>query len=127
MSAAGSDLYELMGGEEGVAAAVTDFYGRVLGDPFLRPFFENVDVAKLQHMQHEYFVQALGGPAEYTGMDLEAVHRGRGITTEHLSRFTDHLVETLLGRGLSRDDADRVVHRVFLMADDIVGGDVEAG
>ena len=127
MSAAGSDLYELLGGAEGIDAAVTDFYGRVLNDPLLRPFFEDVDVSKLQRMQHEYFSQALGGPVEYTGMDLERVHRGRGITTEHLSRFTGHLVETLVARGVSPEDADRVIARVFLMADDVVGGSAEAG
>jgi hemoglobin len=127
MSTDGSDLYVLMGGAEGVDAAIGQFYERVMADPVLRPFFDGVAVDKLAAMQHEYFVQALGGPAVYSGGQLSEVHRGRGITTEHLSRFTDHLVDTLVARGLDLDDVHRIVDKIFLVADDVVGGDTEAG
>jgi hemoglobin len=120
-------LYDDIGGQAGVEDLVQDFYARVFADPVLRPFFEGHDHTKLVAMQHEIFGAALGGPVEYSGSNLAAAHAGRGIEARHLALFSGHMIDTLTGRGLSADDADLVVARIALYAEDVVGGVSEDG
>jgi len=114
-------LYERLGGEAGITELVDAFYDRVLADELLAPYFAGVAMDRLRLMQREFFSAATGGPSAYGGGSLRDVHAGRGIGTRELTRFFDHLVETLGDRGLDRDDVDEIAHRLGLAADDIVG------
>jgi hemoglobin len=126
-----SSLYDRVGGERGIEHLVSAFYERVLSDPELAPFFENVPMPKLLTMQKEFFSEALGGPLFYSGRSLRDVHRGRGIQKEHLRRFTDHLLSTLTSSGeqlgLTEQEIDAIHSRIALEADEIGGGGAEAG
>jgi hypothetical protein len=44
-------LYEKLGGEAAVEAAVSVFYGKIMADPLLVPFFEGVDMKKQARKQ----------------------------------------------------------------------------
>jgi hypothetical protein len=44
-------LYEKLGGEAAVQAAVTSFYDKLLADPLLAHFFEGVDMRRLAMKQ----------------------------------------------------------------------------
>lgn len=114
-------LYERLGGEAMIATLIPAFYVRVLADPELAPFFNHTELEKLHAMQHEFFVMATGGPISYTGRPLAHAHHGRGITKQHFARFTGHLVETLLDMGVTQEEADEVIQRINLSANDIVG------
>ncbi len=118
----GTTLYDRIGGGDTVRRLVTDFYQRVLADPDLRPFFEDVPVDKLAHMQSEFFATALDGPLEYTGRPLSEVHAGLGIRPHHIQLFLDHLLETLEGYEIGRDDRYDIVSRINTYADEITGG-----
>lgn len=124
-------LFDRIGGEAGVERLLSSFYDRVLGDPELAPFFENVPMEKLRRMQKEFFSEALDGPLFYSGRSMREVHQGRGITKEHLRRFTDHLLETLTESqedlGLTHREVDRIHSRIALEADEISGGGMTAG
>ena len=115
-------LYDRVGGEAVIEQLVTAFYERVLGDPELAPFFRGTKMDKLRSMQREFFAAALGGPMTYSGKPLSHVHDGRGITTRHLTRFVDHLLETLRESNLDQRDVDEIVTRVSRYSDEIVGG-----
>jgi hemoglobin len=121
MSANLLSLYERLGGEKMIAALVPAFYVRVLADPELNPFFKHTSMEKLHAMQHEFFVMATGGPLTYTGRPLGMAHHGRGITLHHFSRFTNHLVETLLDMGASQQDMDEVIQRINTTVNEITG------
>lgn len=112
-------LYERAGGEPGISKLVEDFYQRVLGDPLLAPFFAHVPMDTLRRMQVEFFSSALGGPLGYSGQPLAHVHQGRGITRDHLRRFTGHLLVTLEALKLSRQDVQRIYSRIALDADEV--------
>lgn len=115
-------LYDRIGGADTVGKLVVDFYRRVLADPELRPFFDDVPVDKLTHMQSEFFATALGGPSVYTGRSLAEAHGGLGIRHRHLQLFFDHLLETLAGYEIDRDDRYDIVSRLNTYADEITGG-----
>jgi hemoglobin len=62
---AGASLFERLGGREGVARIVDDFYARVAGDELLRPIFPD-DLDPGREKQRLFMEQWLGGDAVYT-------------------------------------------------------------
>ena len=114
-------LYERVGGKDAVAQLLGAFYGRVLADPELAPFFAEASIEKVRAMQTLFFCAALDGPFEYTGRPLAAVHYGRGIRPPHLARFVGHLLATLRELSLDEEDVLEIVSRIDTFADDITG------
>lgn len=102
-------IYERIGGAPSVAAAVDDFYARVLGDESLAPFFENVDVDELKSHQRLFLGTAIGGPEKYSGRGMAEAHDGLGITEEAFGRVVDHLVTTLASLGVDEDTIGEIV------------------
>ncbi|WP_257454125.1 group I truncated hemoglobin [Archangium lipolyticum] len=91
-------LYEQLGGEEMVSKAVTIFYRKVLADPLLKPFFENMDMVRLEAMQRAFLVTAFGGPGSYSGRDMRRAHTRlvvRGMGDVHFDAVITHLDDTL--------------------------------
>lgn len=114
-------LYERIGGEKTIEKLITNFYQHVLADPLLQPFFEHTSIEKLEHMQRAFFSAALDGPPLTTKMELYEIHRNRGITSEHLTRFTEHLYDTLIEVGVNEQDANSIYQRIALYANEIIG------
>jgi hemoglobin len=114
-------LHERLGGTTGIQSLLVAFYGRVLADQILQPFFVDIPMDKLLRMQEEFFGMALGGPQHYTGRQLAEVHHGRGITMAHFHRFQQHLLETLQEAGVSADDIHDVIRRVVSHRRDVIG------
>jgi hemoglobin len=114
-------LYDRLGGESGLEEMLGEFYGRVLADPQLEPFFRLASMSRLRQMQREFFGAAVGGPQAYSGLSLSWVHAGRGIKTRHFTLFCQHLLDTLRDHGVSAADIQEVVHRVSVHKNDITG------
>ena len=114
-------LFELIGGEGGVAKLIDEFYLRVLDDPDLQPLFKGASMNHLRHMQRDFFTTALGGPASYSGRSLSHAHHGRGITKHHFGKFVQHLLGTLRARGLDERHIDAVIDRLNVHANEITG------
>jgi hemoglobin len=115
-------LYERIGGAAGIDRLVDEFYGRVLDDPSLAPFFRHAPMEHLRSMQREFFAVALGGPGPYTGRPMSHVHHGRGIERAHFARFVEHLFATLQGPGLAPEEVQSILRRVNTYVDEIVSG-----
>jgi hemoglobin len=117
-------LFERIGGQPVILKLIEKFYARVFSDPELSPFFAEASMEHLKAMQLELFSEALDGPVRYTRSDLSRVHRGRGITRRHLSRFVEHLVGTLRDeQQLSEQDVSEIISRIATRADSILGED----
>lgn len=114
-----SSLFERIGGEQGVIALVDAFYGRVLADSELAPFFRGVAMEKLRNMQNQLFSAALGGPVSYTGRPISYAHDGLGIKPRHLQIFLEHFFETVSELGLSKHDEIEIIDRINLYADHV--------
>lgn len=114
--------YDRIGGAATVARLVDAFYDRVLADDALAPFFEHADLDRLLEMQRLLFSMSLGGPVAYKGRPLAHAHRGRGITREHLQRFTEHLFATLDEFDLDEQDRLDMIARVNTYSSEILGG-----
>jgi hemoglobin len=103
----GATLYERIGGEAAVMAAVDLFYAKVLGDELTRPFFEGLDMAAQVKKQTAFMTVAFGGPAQYQGRPLREAHqklvRERGLGDVHFAAVAKHLEATLRELGVADD------------------------
>lgn len=91
-------LYERLGGEAAVLAAVGLFYEKVTSDPMTRPWFSALDIAAQTRKQVAFMTWAFGGPAEYKGRDLRAAHAplvDKGLDDQHFDAVLGHLESTL--------------------------------
>ncbi|MEE8404334.1 MAG: group 1 truncated hemoglobin [candidate division Zixibacteria bacterium] len=91
-------LFERIGGEGAVNAAVDLFYRKVLADNTLAPFFETVDMDQQRAKQKAFLTVAFGGPNNYTGKDLRPAHAGtveKGMNESHFGSVAGHLQSTL--------------------------------
>ena len=91
-------LYEQLGGEAAVNAAVDIFYRKVLSDHRINRFFDDVDMAKQAAKQKAFLTMAFGGPHNYTGEDMRKVHAHLvklGLDDSHFDAVMENLGATL--------------------------------
>ena len=114
-------LFDKLGGPAGVAQIVREMYSRVLADPELAPFFEQVEMDRLRRMQYQFIASALDGPVNYTGAELSAIHKGRGITGHHFAKFCGHFADALEAHGASKFEINQALGRLSTYKDKITG------
>ncbi len=100
-------LYDKLGGEGAVDAAVDIFYRKVLADESISRYFESVDMDSQRAKQKAFLTMAFGGPNDYTGKDLRTAHARLvkdGLGDAHFDAVAGHLKATLdelkVARGL---------------------------
>lgn len=102
-----SSLYEQIGGEAAVDAAVDLFYKKVLADARIKHFFEGVDMEKQARMQKGFLTFAFGGPNKYTGRGMTAAHKKlveeKGLNDSHYDAVVENLGATLYDLGVPND------------------------
>lgn len=99
-------LYDRLGGEAAVEAAVDIFYRKVLGDPSISGFFDTTDMDEQRNKQKAFLSMAFGGPDEYSGKDLREAHAPlveKGLNDDHFDAVAGHLDATLRELGLADD------------------------
>jgi hemoglobin len=93
-----ASLYDRIGGEGAVMAAVELFYRKVLADPLTSPFFSKLDVAAQTAKQVAFMTWAFGGPSRHKGRDLRTAHADlvrQGLSDRHFDAVAGHLAATL--------------------------------
>jgi hemoglobin len=113
-------LFDQLGGETAMRAAVERFYERVLGDSLLAPFFENIPMERLKAHQFAFLSQALGGPRQYTGASMFRAHARLSIEQRHFDAVAAHLVGTLRELGVRESLIAEVVGAVAPLATQVV-------
>jgi hemoglobin len=119
-----TSLYERLGGETAVEAAVVRFYDKVLADGSLAPFFDGMDMGKIIQKQIAFMTMAFGGPSQYTGKDLRTAHARlvqNGLGNAHFDAVAGHLVDTLVELGVEKPVIDEVVAVVAPTRADVLG------
>jgi len=97
-SAAPQTLFEKIGGEPAISAAVDIFYRKVLSDYRINRFFDNTDIEKQGAKLKSFLTMAFGGPNNYTGADMRKAHAHlvrRGLNDSHFDAVMEHLGATL--------------------------------
>jgi hemoglobin len=113
-------LFDAIGGDPAIAAAVEEFYRRVLADPSLAPFFADTNVGRLKAHQRAFLTLALRGSGTYNGRTMRAAHAGRGITDAHFDRVAAHLGATLAALDVPADLIEQIIGGIAPLRPDIV-------
>jgi len=109
-------LFEQLGGDAAVNAAVDIFYRRVLADAYVIRFFEGVDMDKQAAKQKAFLTMAFGGPHNYSGKDMREGHRHlvkMGLDDSHFEHILMHLRATLSELAVP----DNLIQQVIAIAD----------
>lgn len=114
-------LYEVLGGNDGVASVVDEMYRRILADEELAPFFAKTDLERLKRMQTAFIAAMIDGPPQYSGAELNQIHRNRGIERRHFSRFCGHMLDSLHHHGVAPNLIDQVLGRLAMFSDKVTG------
>ena len=90
-----TSIFEQIGGQDAVNAAVDIFYRKVLSDPLISDFFDSVDMEGQIAKQKAFLTVAFGGPSNYSGKDMREAHKGMDINESHFQAVAGHLQATL--------------------------------
>ena len=107
-----SSLYERLGGQDGLDAAVDIFYRKVLVDDRISHFFDDIDMDVQAAKQKAFLTMVTGGPANYTGKNMRDGHTNlvkRGLNDSHVDAVIELLSETLREVGATDEDIATVV------------------
>lgn len=97
-------LYEQLGGNAAVEAAVDVFYRKVLVDDRISHFFETVDMDGQIAKQKAFLTMAFGGPVNYSGQDMRRGHAhlvARGLNDSHFDAVVELLGQSLAELGVA--------------------------
>lgn len=118
-----SSLYERVGGEAAVNAAVDIFYRKVLMDDRINQFFDSVDMDKQAAKQKAFLTMVFGGPNNYTGQDMREGHKHlveRGLNDSHVDAVIEDLGATLQELGVADSDIAEIAAIANSVRDDVL-------
>lgn len=113
-------VYDRIGGEPAVNAAVDIFYRKVLTDDRISHFFDTIDMDKQAAKQKAFLTMAFGGPNNYTGKDMRQAHKHMNLNETHFDAVVEHLAATLTELGVSQADIGEVAAIANSVKDDIL-------
>ncbi len=117
-------LFEKIGGEAAVNAAVDIFYRKVLADDHVNHFFDDVDMEKQAAKQKSFLTLAFGGPSNYSGQDMRDGHAHlveKGLTDSHFDAIMRHLGATLEELNVPADLINKAAAIAEATRNDVLG------
>lgn len=117
-------LYERLGGEPAVNAAVDIFYRKMLTDDRVSRFFEGVDMDRQAAKQKAFLTMVFGGPAQYSGKDMYEGHKHllkMGLDDSHVDAVIENLGATLTELGVANELITEVATLANSVRDDVLG------
>ena len=117
-------LFERVGGDEAVEAAVDILYAKIMADPALRPYFEEADMDNLSFMMRIFLTGAFGGPGDFNRSALRDAHRPmveeKGLGEAQFVAFTKHLQASFADLGVTASELEEVSATSQAMRDDFL-------
>ena len=116
MATQSTSLYEQLGGQPAVEAAVDLFYRKVLADDRISHFFDDVDMDRQIAKQKAFLTYVFGGPANYSGQDMRRGHAHlieRGLNDSHFDAVVELLGASLKELGVP----DELIGKVASIAE----------
>lgn len=113
-------IYEQIGGEKAVGAAVDIFYRKILSDDSVAGFFGDTDMDAQRDKQKAFLTMVMGGPNAYEGKDLRTAHAPlveKGLNEDHFMAVAGHLKTTLEELDVPENLVDAIM--------DVAGGTID--
>jgi hemoglobin len=96
----GKTLYERLGGQSAIQAVASELVDSILADGRVNKWFAHAasspaNTAAYKAKLAEFLCQGTGGPCQYTGLDMSAAHKGRGVTAEAFDAVVEDLIAVM--------------------------------
>ncbi|STX81500.1 hemoglobin (protozoan/cyanobacterial globin family) [Legionella busanensis] len=117
-------LFDRLGGQQAVNAAVDIFYRKMLLDDRVSHFFEDIDMEHQILKQKGFLTMVFGGPTRYSGKNMRDGHNHllrRGLNDTHVDIVIEHLGATLKELGVGAEDIKEVAAIANSVRDDVLG------
>ena len=92
-------IYDRLGGQGAIDAAVPLLYQKVQADDRINYFFEGVNAERQTGMLNAFLTMGFGGPNNYTGKDMRQAHShliARGLNDSHFDALGEQINATLV-------------------------------
>jgi hemoglobin len=113
-------LFEAIGGPAVIPALVEDLYQRVLADPVVAPFFDDVSVADVMAHQASFLSDVLDPAIGYSGRTMADAHGHLAIEDRHFDHVVQHLTEALRALAVPEPLVSEAVVRLSRLRPEIV-------
>lgn len=114
-------IYERIGGEAAVDAAVDIFYRKVLADDRISHYFDDVDMEGQATKQKAFLTMVFGGPHSYTGKDMREGHKHlKGLNDTHFDAVLENLAATLQELGVPAEEIEGIAAIGNSVRDDVL-------
>jgi hemoglobin len=90
-TASAQTLYEKIGGEAKLRAAVNEFTNLVVADDRINFTFADADLAKFKQLLYEQICELTQGPCKYTGRDMAKAHAKLNINNAQFNALAEDL------------------------------------
>jgi len=115
-----ANLYDALGGERVLRAAVERFTDVVEADSRINFTFAEADLGRFKQLLYEQLCHLSGGPCEYTGRDMRTAHAKLAITTAQFNALAEDLYIGLTQAGVPYRLQNKLMARLAPMKRDIV-------
>jgi len=93
-------LYDRLGGQPAVQAVANGLVDRILADNRVNKWFTHAASSPENTRSYKatltaFICKSVGGPCNYTGLDMVAAHKGRGVTSEAFNAVAEDLSAVL--------------------------------
>jgi hemoglobin len=93
-------LYERLGGQPAIQAVASGLVDRILADNRVNKWFSHAASSPENTRAYKatltaFICKSVGGPCNYTGLDMVAAHKGRGVTNEAFNAVAEDLSAVL--------------------------------
>ncbi len=119
-AASDRNLYQALGGTEGVDAIVYDLIVRIADDERVVDRFKNVDINRFKTGLEHYICHVSNGPCDYTGDSMQVVHAGHQYTDTEFNTIVELLIEAMEAQEVPTTAQNRLLARLAKDYEDIV-------
>ncbi|MCW5212409.1 cytochrome C [Desulfobulbus sp. TB] len=105
-------LFEKLGGQKAIDAAVSLMYNKVMADSRINGFFQGINMQRQIMMQRAFLTYAFGGSEKYRGKNLRTAHThlvAKGLNDSHFDAVLEHLSATLKEMGVKDELIQQVI------------------
>jgi hemoglobin len=122
MSAAHGEerLFDRMGGEAKLKAAVDELVEVMLADERINFVFAQTDLKKFKHLLYTQLCELAAGPCIYDGRDMRTAHAKLPITNAHFNALAEDLYIAFERVGISYSLQNEMIALLAPMQRDIV-------
>lgn len=88
---AGDAVYRAFHEKAGIERVAGDLINRAVADPRIGARFKDAKLPRLKRLLAQQFCYLTGGPCDYTGDDMKAVHQGLGLKDSDFNALAEDL------------------------------------